>query len=189
MRYAVLGDSELSGLPPALEALVRDELAEGEKPAWAGRPRVGRMVLGSLPMFVFGIFFFGFAAFWTGGAYLVGGPMALFGLLFLGVGLGMLASPLWAGYKASRTCYALTSRRAITWEPEIGAGLRVRSYRPEDLRSLVRNQRGDGSGDLIFEEVTSYGHKGRRHVTRRGFLAIDDVRGVENLIRSTLLRD
>jgi hypothetical protein len=185
MSFSSLDDSGVALLSPAMEERVRAELADGEKLAWVGRPRPGRMVLVSIPIFVFGIFFGGFAVFWTVMASHAPFPMALFGLPFIAVGFGMLASPFWSWYSASRTCYAVTGRRAITWEPGLWDGCRVRSYAPDHLRRMWRNERGDGSGDLVFEEITTYGARGRRNVTRRGFFAIEDVRSVESLIRST----
>jgi hypothetical protein len=95
-----------------------------------------------------------------------------------------VASPFWAGRSASRTVYAVTDRRAILWQPTLWSGLQIRSYGPEVLRNLVRNQRTDGSGDLIFEEITTYGPRGRRGVTRRGFFAIERAHEVEAIIRS-----
>jgi hypothetical protein len=114
---------------------------------------------------------------------------ALFGLPFLAVGLGMLTSPIWMGRRALRTCYALTNRRVIVWEPGWFGGVQVRSYRPPELGSMTRNQRSDGSGDLIFREFTTFGPNGRRNVTRHGLMAIERVQEVEALIRSTLLHD
>ena len=185
MSLTDLENADLASLPPGLESRVIAELSDGEKLAWVGRPRASRMVLASIPIFFFGIFFFGFAVFWTAMASKAPFPFALFGLPFLAVGFGMLASPFWAWYAASRTCYAVTDRRAITWEPGLWDGLRVRSYAPDDLRRMWRNERGDGSGDLVFEEITTYGRRGRRNVIRRGFFAIEDVRAVESLIRSS----
>jgi len=90
---------------------------------------------------------------------------------------------------AQKTCYALTDRRAIIWEPRVG-GVRVRSYRPEQLSQLSRCERSDGSGDLIFEEIsTIYGNGRRLHYGRSGFVAIDRVREIEMLVRKTLLHD
>lgn len=189
MKVPPFESADLASLPAALDAMVRDELADGEKLAWVGRPRAGRMILASVPMAIFGVFFGGFAVFWIAGASRVGGAFGLFGLPFVAVGLALVASPIWAGWKASRTCYAVTNRRAVILEPGGWDGLRVRSYRPEDLGAMARNQRGDGSGDLVFEEITTYRNRGGRHVIRRGFLAIDRVRDVETLIRSALLRE
>jgi hypothetical protein len=107
------------------------------------------------------------------------------------VGLGMLGSPFWMWRRARRTCYALTERRAILWEPGWFGSVDVRSYGPDDLGKTHRVQRRDGGGDLVFEEVVTLHrrHDGHRsaNVRRHGFLGVDDVRDVEQRLRRTLL--
>ncbi len=202
MTFTPFGDTGLGSIPHDLESMIHEELAGDEKLSWVGRPRPGRMVAAALPSFLIGACFTAFALFWIYGASgglgpprprrgnpAVQGLFPLFGIPFVLVGLGMLASPFVAARNARKTCYALTDRRAIVWEGGLWHGTRVRSYRPGDLRSMARNQRGDGSGDLIFEEVTTFGNRGRQQTVRRGFLAIEDVREVEGLVRSTLLHN
>jgi len=202
MTFSPYGFTDLGSLPNDLEGMIQEELSPDEKLAWVGRPRPSRMVAGSLPSFFFGLCFTGFALFWLyaasggfgppRGFRRGGGPpifFYLFGIPFVLAGLGMLASPFVAARNARKTCYALTDRRAIVWEGSLWNGVRVRSYRPEELRAMARNQRGDGSGDLVFEEIHTPGGRGRLQTIRRGFLAIEDVRNVEALVRSTLLDD
>ncbi len=198
MSYSPYGFSDLSTLPHDLEEQIQAELEPGEKLIWVGQPRPGRLMAAALPTFLFGLLFTAFSVFWLYGAsggfgpprgrrMPMGGLFALFGLPFVFVGLGMVATPFIAGRNARKTCYALTNRRAILWEATLLSGVRVRSYRPDQLQSLARHQRGDGSGDLIFEEVTTFSNQGRRQVLARGFQAIEDVRNVEALLRTTLL--
>ncbi len=176
--------TELASLPPDLDAMVRSEVAGGEKLRWVGQPYPGRMFASSIPIAIFGVFFAGFALFWMVTAAAIDGAFSLFGLPFLFVGLGMIFSPLWAGRAATRTAYAVTDRRAILWEPTLWSGFQVRSYGSGQLGKMTRNQRPDGSGDLIFEELTTFGPRGRWNVTRLGFFAIERVHQVEALIRS-----
>ena len=206
MGFASFDNTGFASLSPDLDSMVRGELAGDEKLVWVGQPLPGRMTMAAIPISIFGIFFTGFAIVWMvmalaiagGGMVAVtgrpafglgGGVFALFGLPFLAVGLGMLTSPIWAGRRALRTCYALTDRRVIVWNPGWFGGVQVRSYRPQELGSITRNQRGDGSGDLIFREFTTFGPNGRRNVTRDGLMAVENVKEVEALIRSTLLHD
>ena len=206
MGFTTFDNPDFALLSPDLDAMVRGELAADEKLVWVGQPIPGRMTMVMIPISIMGIFFTGFSVIWivmalaiVGGgiaaatgrpAFGLGGVVfALFGLPFLAVGLGMLTSPIWAGRRALRTCYALTNRRVIVWEPGWFGGVQVRSYRAEELGSMTRNQRADGSGDLIFREFTTYAPNGRRNVTRHGLMAIERVREVEALIRSTLLHD
>ena len=206
MGFATFDNPGLASLSPDLDAMVRGELTGDEKLVWVGRPILGRMTMAAIPVSIFGIFFTGFAIVWmvmalaiVGGGIVavtdkpalgLGGVVfALFGLPFLAVGLGMLTSPIWAGRRALKTCYALTNRRVVVWNPGWFGGVQVRSYRAGELGAMVRNQRGDGSGDLIFQEFTTFGPNGRRNVTRHGLMAVERVHEVEALIRSNLLRD
>src|SRR5262249_34904107 len=96
------------------------------------------------------------------------------------------------------TCYALTNRRAVVWEAGWFGTVRVYSYTASALGKMQRRERADGSGDLVFEEIVSVGsqyvsqgqHGGHwqtsTSVTARGFLAIERVRDMEDLIRRTL---
>jgi hypothetical protein len=197
---AVFGTPGTGVLPPDLDARVQSELAAGEKLVWVGQPLASRLVMGSIPLVFMGVLFTGFAVFWIAMATSMGAPFffPLFGLIFVGVGVGMLTSPLWMAQRARKTCYALTNRRAIVWEAGWFGTVRVFSYTPNALGKMYRQERGDGSGDLVFEEVVSVGSHYVSHgqhgghwqtstsVTRRGFLAIPRVRDVEDLIRRTL---
>lgn len=192
-------------LSPALRSRVESELREDEDLVWVGQPRPWRLARSAVPVFLFGIVFFGFAVFWTvmassatnagshatpggqGTTGLVQRVFPLFGIPFLLVGAGMLLSPLLAAFVARRTVYAITTRRAIVFD----GGLRsiaVRSYSPRDLDRLSRVEGASGAGDLVFDEIEEGSHwrEGGSRIRRRGFLAIDDVLSVERLLRVTL---
>jgi hypothetical protein len=196
------------GLSPQLKAQIEAELAGDEKLVWLGQPVVGRYARKSIPLVIIGLFFTGFSLFWmglSGGAAWFGqGPGAggvpgggigavlfgcfpLCGLPFLLIGLGMVVSPWWMRGLARRTCYAITERRAIIWEPSLFGVRQVRSYTASGLGALSRVERGDGIGDLVFEEFRTRNSDGNTQTTRRGFLAIANVHEVENLLRKTLL--
>src|SRR5262245_39436647 len=164
-----------STLPPELDALVQSELSRDERLLWVGQPQPRRYLLYAIPIMLFGIPFAGFAVFWMlvasgvlfGAAPNVKGAPAnglgaffacfpLFGLPFLLVGWGRLTSPIWMLRAARRTCYALTDRRAIIWEPRWARGYSVLSFGPDRMTRLRRNQHADGSGDLIFEETVTF---------------------------------
>ena len=196
-------------LPPDLAARVESELAEGERLVWVGQPLPGLYRLRSIPLAFVGIFFVGFGLLWltlTGAMALVGagaagqadpaagvgvggfmGCFALAGLFPLAVGIGLVTSPLWMGSMARKTLYALTDRRAIIFEPQLFRTVQVRSYTAAGLGALARVERGDGSGDLVFEEYTTRGSNNTTATTRRGSLAVANVHQVEGLIRKTLL--
>jgi hypothetical protein len=99
----------------------------------------------------------------------------------------VLVSQLVLHHRTRRTCYALTDRRAIIWRPAQDAkGLEVRSFSPSDFNTLFRIDHGDGTGDLIFHEITVVVGMKPQPV-RQGFLGIRNVRHVEALVRKTLL--
>jgi hypothetical protein len=195
-----------SSLPPELESRVRAELRDGEQLLWVGQPRPRWFSGEALVLVLFGIPFTAFAVFWTAMALGIGagvrnnGPgllfqvcFPLFGLPFIVVGLGLLSTPYWQRRRALRTCYALTDRRAIIWEAGNFGSVTVRSYEPDALKGMERVEYADGSGDLVFEEVRRVwsGSNGRRRTSteRRGFLAVDNVRTIETLLRKALLAD
>jgi hypothetical protein len=193
---------DTGGLPEELEAQVRSELRDRERLLWVGQPRPGRLARQGMPVMLFGIPFTAFALFWiaaASGLLAAGGnggaaPDAfqicfpLFGVPFVLIGLGMLSAPYWLGRSAKRTCYAVTDRRAILWRVGWSGAVEVRSYGPNELTRIRRIEYPDGVGDLVFEELITVGRDGdRTGTTRHGFLAIDGVREVEELIRRALL--
>jgi hypothetical protein len=199
--------NDLSGnvLPPELEARVHSELRPGERLVWTGQPRPGRLMRQTIPLVIFAIPWTAFSLFWmfmAGGLFFVnpgGGNgfevvsvcFSLFGVPFVLIGFAMLASPWWAARKGKRTCYAITDRRAILWEAGWWSRLDVRSYEPGGLGRIVRTEYADGCGDLVFEEIVSYGRDSDGNRTsstiRHGFMAVENVREVEDLLRKTLL--
>src|SRR5262245_32014679 len=186
-------------IPRAAAAWVQLELATGERLVWAGRahPRqsLGRQMLGVyfaalLPAVVL----LGFGVALLKG--LLGTPphMDIFGVMGVLVGVvwllfgGAVAVYLFVLHRRTRrTCYALTDRRAIVWRPaQESKGLEVRSFWPPDFNTLFRVDYGDGTGDLIFHEITVVVGLKPQPV-RQGFLGIRNVRHVEALFRKTLL--
>jgi hypothetical protein len=183
------GESSLSS---ELAARVAAELAPDEKLLWVGQPRPGLVMRPAYFLVPFGGVFAAFALIWVVVAMIVtNGLMAPCGLPFLAVGVWLMFSPVWLGRQARRTLYALTDRRAIIWEPGWFGAFTVRNYTAAGLGRMSRTERADGSGDLVFEEITTVttsGNTGTRYNTvRRGFLGIDNVREVEDQVRRTLL--
>ena len=119
------------------------------------------------------------------------------GLIFLAISMFLILSPLWAWWRATRACYVLTNRRAIVWSCAWYGGVLVRNYTAVNLTRMRRADSwiyGRGAGDLIFHTTTivtvSSGRYGSGVSTRQvhyGFLAIDNVRDVEKLMRETLI--
>ena len=100
----------------------------------------------------------------------------------------MLSSPYWARRKARRSAYVLTDRRAILFTAGGRGSVTIRSFEPERLTDLRREQHADGSGDLVFAQDIRRDSDGDRHSTGVGFLAIREVKAVEELVRALAQR-
>ena len=178
-------------LPEPVRASVEAELAPGEGIRWVAQPIPARMARASLPMVLFAIPWTAFALFWMWGAAQgssdAPGPFQffpLFGLPFVLIGLGLFTSPFWLLRSARRTVYVVTDRRAIVICGGWRNGVSVRSFEPEKLTDLRRDQRADGSGDLVFGQDEQVGSKGRRYKVDYGFLAVANAREAEEYVRA-----
>jgi hypothetical protein len=169
---------------------VEQELEPGEKIQWIDTPIPRYFTSTSVSAFPFGIPWTAFSVFWTvmaaqGTSRAEGSPtlsivFPLFGVSFILVGLGMLATPFWIRRKALRTVYAITDRRAISIEG--GWSTTVCTYAPESLRNIYRKDRRDGSGDVILaREPRFHSHD----IVEQGFLQVRDVREVERMLAAT----
>jgi hypothetical protein len=201
-------------LPPELDQRVRSELAADERLVWVGRPRPDLYRGQTIFLSIFGAFFaaaalfifsmglvmtVGFAGFGAAAGGAAGGlagcfPLffCLFTVPFMLIGVYMTTAPLWMPKRIGRIVYALTDRRAILWEPGwFGGQYTVRNYTREGLGRMYRKDRADGAGDLVFEEFYTRSSDADGNVStmrnQRGFLGIDRVREVEELLRLTLL--
>ena len=201
-------------LAPELDQRVQSELSGGERVVYVGQPRPDLYRGQTLFMMIFGGCFGGFALIFLvvggGMALLSGGvgaaaagngfggfagcialPFLVIPLLFLLIGGYMVTAPIWMPKRIRRIIYALTDRRALIFEPNwFGKNYTVRSYTRAGLGRMYRTDRGNDAGDLVFEEyyTTSTNSQGFSSTNRnqRGFMAIDRVRDVEELVRLTL---
>jgi hypothetical protein len=181
--------------PPELAEQLRSELERDEKLVWSAQPLPSAFRRGSYAAVIFGIPWTAFCLFFMIGPHVmskekVHGPpivFSLFSVPFVLIGLGMLSAPFWTTRKARRTLYAITERRVITLEIGYWGNVTVRSFLPERLTSMERVERSDGAGDLIFEQFTTRAGSGYT-TTRRGFIGVERVREVEEMISRTLLQ-
>jgi hypothetical protein len=180
-------------IPFELQRMIDSELASGERVLWSAQPIPGRFARKALPAVLFGIPWTAFALFWTAGAAWgtsrtegagLFRAFPLFGLPFILIGVGMLSSPYWMRRKARRCAYVLTNRRAIVLSGGWRGSVTVRSFGPERLTDLQRKQNPDGSGDLVFAQDIRRDSEGSRLATDVGFLAIRDVKSVEEQVRA-----
>ena len=187
-----MGTSDPSLLPEPARGLVETELRPGEGLRWVGQPLPSRMALGGLPALLFAVPWTAFALFWTWNAAQISCPnpnsslearmFPFFGVPFILVGLGMFTTPLWLMRAARRTVYVVTDRRAIVLRGSWFGSVTVRSFEPEKLGDLSRNQRADGSGDLVFGQDVKVGNRGATRLVDYGFLGLRDVREAEEYV-------
>jgi hypothetical protein len=198
------------------DALLERELGEGERLRWASRPQrkkhggsanvyiVLTIVFGSIGilfLFLATLFLFvlpnpaKFAVCLT--FYIIGGVFTYLGLLF-----GLFA--IIFRYAPKNMHYAITDQRVIIMR--IGRTLSVSSYYKDDIKQIVRNERADGSGDLIFDGSRpgyNYNYNYSYSYSRSGnssssssssssgpysggkFINVPDVREAERVLRST----
>ena len=181
---------QLKDFPLRMQQMVQDELRSGESLLWMGKPIPKRLAMKTMPIILFAIPWTAFALFWTAGAAGFKFPQfnqgfdlfPLFGLPFILIGLGMFCSPLWMVWKAKRTAYVLTNKRAILFDG--GRSTTIRSFYLGKLDKLRRIQHADGSGDLIFDREVKVDSEGDNQTTDHGFLAINNVKKVEDHVRS-----
>jgi hypothetical protein len=196
-------------LPTDVNARVHAELQPGERLVWAGQPNPRAYARGAWVVSIFGVVFTAFAGLWilTAGGFAwfardhafgddAPGPaklfacFPLFGLLPLLAGIALLLAPVWMRRAARRDVYAITDRRVIMWQARPFGELIVRSFAPTELTQLTRVERADGTGDLVLLEVlnqvNSRGHHRMWSPTRLGFVGVNNVREVEDLLRKSL---
>ena len=181
-------------LPRDLRSQVELELQSGERLVWMEQPIAGRLARSSIGLVIFGIPWTAFSIFWVtmaakgiskSGVGPIGWLFPLFGVPFILIGIGMLSSPYWARRRAERMAYVLTDRRAMIIQGGWRGSVNVRSFEPSALKGdLQRKQHADGSGDLIFTQELRRGSKGREYTTNVGFLAVRDVKAVEEMVRA-----
>lgn len=175
-------------IPRKFQALVDAELRPGERVVWFGQPIPWMFARRYVGVFLFGIFWLALLVFlaWDfldgdvkGSALL---PVLGFLVPFTLAGVAMLSSPFWMRRKARRTVYLITNQRAMLFDPSLWGSMTIRTFEPARLLNLRRVQHANGAGDLIFERIWTKDSDGMNQSTDHGFLAIDDVKTVEDII-------
>ena len=187
--------SALYNLAPDQRALIDNELQPGETVTWAGQPKPRAFNLQTLPMMLFAIPWTAFAVFrvtmaYRGTSHSPTGPgrlFPLFGVPFILIGLGMFSAPFWMRRRTRRTIYLITNWRAIIFQR--GFSVTTQSFTPEQMQSLTKRVRSDGSGDIIFGGVFPASafpggavNVGSAAFAQIGFCSIANVKEVESLL-------
>jgi hypothetical protein len=183
-----------------LDGFMTQRLSAEERVIWRGAPERSTFVDYCSPGVVFGgvLIVFGVlvtlqtSGIWHVSPAPVGKPVwyvVLMEILQMAIGAVMIWWSIHRMRSESRNwIYALTPQRAIVIEEATMFTTRViHSYPADKLDAMMRWERSDGSGDLVFEEVmvTSPANQKKCRV-KRGFIGVKEVRRVEELVRSTL---
>jgi hypothetical protein len=203
-------------IPAPLRAAAEKALTADEEMLWVGRPSRNRQVHPPCPIpKSVGIGLIALAGVIVvavlGSAFASkAGGFPVFGFFFAGV-LGLIGAAivylpaLNKPEKLCRYCYVVTNRRALLVEQTL-LGTNVQTYLPQQLLGLERRDHAEvaGAGDLVFEYITTLGGEFNPNTfgfmqqtptapatkpqrVPRGFVCLDQVRKVEDLIRTSLL--
>ncbi len=186
--------STVTDLPRQMRDAVTQEF-QGERILWAGRPSATRSFLVSLPIWLFAIPWTAFSLGWEWmalGGWLSGKPspstthsimgvvFPLFGVPFVLVGLGMMATPFLAWRWARRTVHIIGDKRIVTMT--VGRSLKVKTHPTASITRLERIERRGGSGTLKVIMGTHRDSDGDKTETTEVFYGIPEVRKVERLL-------
>jgi LSD1 subclass zinc finger protein len=188
----------LRDLPDDVRREVNEEVSDREEIVWLGQPDRKLVMIRNIGGTIFGAIFSTVAL-----VFLIIGivthfiPFAIFAFFFILIGLAVMCSPLLAAHWAKRTCYVLTTKRAIVIRATLFSGFDVRTYKPGRLRSSMYRQRSwfvPEGGDLVMEErLEFYAHSTGRGYSmgfRRvqyGFMRMHNVKEIEDLVHEVLL--
>jgi hypothetical protein len=161
-------------------------LCQGEKLIWSGKPSPLRYALGeTILTSVLGTFFLLMSLIWVHVASLVGGYLWLLGIPLVAIGAALLATPLYAFYRARCTTYLLTNKRAII--AISGIAPRQFSVPLSDIDTIDARPYSDDHGAIILKEViTKDAESGGEIIEHEGFIAIPDLAGVVRIIKQAI---
>lgn len=167
-------DPQKIQLPKRLQTFLDEELTTPEPLLWVGTPGVVHVVGGTVV--TIGVAFLALCltlyTWWQGNE-----------LWSLGIFLCFLilccAGLYW--WQGKNTLYVVTPKRILILERFWRK--KITTYTREQVKRLIRKQKFDGSGDLIFEDFST--SNGGSQVI--GFIGIDQVQNVEEIIRQNFL--
>ncbi|MEZ4432278.1 MAG: serine/threonine-protein kinase [bacterium] len=186
-------EADATGLPVEAMKRLRGALAPDEPILWVAQPKGRNSLAGARMMQIFAVPWTAFSLFWMGAAMgLVGGGpslpgvlFSLFGLPFVGVGIGMLTAPHWAKKMRAVTVQAVTDRQALIVRGPLGwgfveamAGPAIRRYTGAQLAGAQRETDADGLSRFVLEWVRT--SKGGQQ--SRGLEGVEDGDRVARLL-------
>src|SRR5262245_24448268 len=160
-------------------------LDPGERLIWVGTPHVLRYAVAKgRPNVLHGIVIVGFVLVFmyvaTNKSYNASASdfFKLISALILINAVIMLLSPVWHFVRGLRASYALTDRRAILDFPTERISVPLAQIQYVDVRRFA-----GGKGDIYFKDTYD-----SESIQRNGFVAIDDVGKVEQMLRDAIGR-
>ena len=182
-------------LSRSMQLKIKNEVRTNERITWSDKPRPTSLARQGIPLAIFGIPWTAFSVFWVYAASGFSFPsfssgwdfFPLFGIPFVLIGFVLLSAPLWMGLRANKTAYVLTDKRAIILRKSRGKYI-IKDYLPHQLQDVYREENDGGSGDVIFfdENKSNADNTLPKAV---GFLGIDDVKAVEELVEKLASSD
>jgi len=179
-----------------LELALQRELQTRERVLWKGRPQ-SRISWMSFGIYLFAVPWTAFSLFWTMMAYtgiesmkpadagIIAYAFPLFGVPFILIGLGMLASPFLPLLRADKTLFAVTDSRII--ELRLGRKqLATNSVPAGRLGSIKRRENRDGSGWLNISVGSRLDSDGDRITDQIVIGQVAEVMQAETIIRRVL---
>lgn len=140
---------------------------------WRGKSR-GMNSRQKMIMIPFGLFFLAFAVIWTVGAGAIAGPMGLFGLPFIAVGVYILFGKNIVGKK---TYYVITNKRIYRSQ----AG-RVDMVDFANLPPMRTQGHSNGTGSIYFGEHHYRAHGNNHYGVVFSIENIDNISEVQRII-------
>jgi hypothetical protein len=162
------------GVPPKMQAKVREEIKPNEKILWMGRPMMSYarkiMWIGAIAGWIFLAIGIGVLYFMHTVVMAKDDIPPIFGLIYYGIpglfvlfGLVLATMPFWYGYLTPyRDVYILTNKRAIVADCESWVKCNVRSYTAANMKEFGASEYGSikGAGDLKFcTEMVDMGYR------------------------------
>lgn len=197
----VSGGMVSQDISPAFKAFTEREFM-GETLVWAEKPDQRIKAYLSFGIWIFAVPWTAFALFWEG---MVAGPlilhwlgydvsgkmptgfgqlgmvaMALFGLPFIIIGIGMLLTPFWTIQKSRKTLYVLTNKRLAHLQS--GRHIQITNIHPHEIVSTSRKEAPDGRGTVTVHMGFMRDSDGDKTARYAEFGVINDVRAVEQMV-------
>ena len=157
-------------------AFARPYLAPGEAILWRDKPEKGHLFSGrDFFLIPFGIFYCGFAIFWTVSALTVAPlPFAMFGVPFICVGLYItIGRSIHTASVRKRTVYVITNQKILRRR-----GNKIDMLDAKTMPAIHVTARTDGTGTIQFGQPTYYHRRGCGY---NGWSPNDGIFTLENI--------